>query len=293
MIIDMIAREVGEAAGRDTHAVEPVLVEAVRRASSARCVTPSPASASSVRCSSTGSGVVSEPYCSPFGDTTPTVPMLAAGRPSAAQICRVKAATEVLPLVPVTAAIVAGLAREELRRGQCQRAARIADRHEGDIGGQPVRPLLGGDRDRACAAACLAKCAPSAFAPAMAKNRKPGLTLRLSAVMPAMSMPASCASGAHRARRLAGGRRVSSVVFLVSSSRENKRNLRPHARETQLTGWRSPWPGSTGRPWADRNAARDRAAGRSARSPWPPSARRSSRRWRSHGFPPPAAARPA
>src|SRR5260370_1178268 len=36
------------------------------------------------------------------------VPMLAASPPSAAQIWRVKAATEVLPLVPVTAAIVAG-----------------------------------------------------------------------------------------------------------------------------------------------------------------------------------------
>ena len=36
------------------------------------------------------------------------VPMLAAGNPSAVQICRVKAATEVLPLVPVTAAMVAG-----------------------------------------------------------------------------------------------------------------------------------------------------------------------------------------
>ena len=34
--------------------------------------------------------------------------MLAARSPSAAQIWRVKAATEVLPLVPVTAAIVAG-----------------------------------------------------------------------------------------------------------------------------------------------------------------------------------------
>ena len=36
------------------------------------------------------------------------VPMLAASWPSAAQICRVKAATEVLPLVPVTAAIISG-----------------------------------------------------------------------------------------------------------------------------------------------------------------------------------------
>ena len=36
------------------------------------------------------------------------VPMLAASWPSAAQICRVKAATEVLPLVPVTAPTTRG-----------------------------------------------------------------------------------------------------------------------------------------------------------------------------------------
>ncbi len=77
------------------------------------------------------------------------VPMLAACRPSAVQIWRVKAATEVLPLVPVTAAMVAGLAREEARRRQRERAPRIGDLHEGDAVRQPVRPLLGGDRDRA------------------------------------------------------------------------------------------------------------------------------------------------
>ena len=60
-----------------------------------------------------------------------------------------KAATEVLPLVPVTAAMVGGLAREEFRGRQRQRAARIADRDEGDAVGQSVRPLLGGDRHRA------------------------------------------------------------------------------------------------------------------------------------------------
>jgi hypothetical protein len=38
----------------------------------------------------------------------PTVPMLAALKPSALQICRVNAATEVLPLVPVTATMVLG-----------------------------------------------------------------------------------------------------------------------------------------------------------------------------------------
>ena len=45
--------------------------------------------------------------------------------PSAAHIWRVKAATEVLPLVPVTAAMVAGLAGVELRRRERERPAHI------------------------------------------------------------------------------------------------------------------------------------------------------------------------
>src|SRR3954454_5023692 len=43
-----------------------------------------------------------------FGETSPMVPMLAAAWPSCCQIWRVKAATDVLPLVPVTAAMVVG-----------------------------------------------------------------------------------------------------------------------------------------------------------------------------------------
>ena len=31
MVVEMVARQVGEAAGREPHAVEPVLVEPVRR----------------------------------------------------------------------------------------------------------------------------------------------------------------------------------------------------------------------------------------------------------------------
>src|SRR5262249_33627311 len=80
----------------------------------ARWVTPAPAIWSSVRCRSTGSGVVSEPYTAASGVTSPIVPMLAALWPSADQICRVNAATEVLPLVPVTAAIVPGWREKNL-----------------------------------------------------------------------------------------------------------------------------------------------------------------------------------
>ena len=42
------------------------------------------------------------------------VPMLAASKPSAAQIWRVKAATEVFPLVPVTAAMIWGWSEKNL-----------------------------------------------------------------------------------------------------------------------------------------------------------------------------------
>ena len=44
----------------------------------------------------------------PGGGPNPSVPRLAAGWPSAVQISRVKWTTEVLPLVPVTAATVRG-----------------------------------------------------------------------------------------------------------------------------------------------------------------------------------------
>ena len=55
-----------------------------------------------------GRGVVSAPYRSIPGAEMPRVPIDAACRPSRVQIWRVKVATEVLPLVPVTAAITSG-----------------------------------------------------------------------------------------------------------------------------------------------------------------------------------------
>ncbi|RWK99267.1 MAG: hypothetical protein EOR45_21165 [Mesorhizobium sp.] len=42
------------------------------------------------------------------GATTPVVPIEAAAKPDCSQICLVKAATDVLPLVPVTATMVCG-----------------------------------------------------------------------------------------------------------------------------------------------------------------------------------------
>ena len=67
------------------------------------------------------------------------VPMLAASWPSAAQIWRVNAATDVLPLVPVTAAIVSGWRGMEARRRERERAPHVVGAHERDAVGQ-ARP---------------------------------------------------------------------------------------------------------------------------------------------------------
>ncbi len=61
-----------------------------------------------MRCSSIGSGVVWVRVLVPDGLTRPTVPRLAAVNPSPDQSWRTKEATEVLPLVPVTATTVFG-----------------------------------------------------------------------------------------------------------------------------------------------------------------------------------------
>ena len=144
------------------------------------------------------------------------------------------------------------LAREECRRGQRERAPRIGDRHEGDVVRQPVRPLLGGDRHRAGRDRLLAKCAPSALAPAMATNRKPGLTLRLSA-----AMPRDLERAAHSAAR-------SSASGDQPSLRASIMQHRADAFSRAFRCFALPRPGSAGRPWAGRSAARGRAAARCA-----------------------------
>ena len=111
-----------------------------------------------------------------FGDTRPMVPMLAASSPSAVQIWRVKAATEVLPLVPVTAAIVAGWRGIEFGRGQRERAARIGNLDQRDAVGQRlVGTALRHDRDRARRQGLRQKASPSALVPGTATNMKPAL----------------------------------------------------------------------------------------------------------------------
>ena len=74
----------------------------------ARCVTPSRARVARSAWSCTWSGVVRPASRVKPGETMPSVPTLAALRPSALQIWRTKCTVEDLPLVPVTAAMVAG-----------------------------------------------------------------------------------------------------------------------------------------------------------------------------------------
>src|ERR1700728_833452 len=104
----------------------------------------------------------------------PTVPMLAAENPSAAQICRVKAATEVLPLVPVTAAIVPGW------RGYNLAAARTRARRALVTRANAAYPDSGATGDFSAATAtapaviaAATKPRPSVLLPAIATNRSP------------------------------------------------------------------------------------------------------------------------
>src|SRR5215831_19116646 len=115
--------------------------------------------------------------------------MLALAWPSAVQIWRVNAATEVFPLVPVTAAITCGW------RGKRVAAARANVRRASStlMNGTLAGSAIGGGRSAMTAAApaasaCGKNSSPSAFAPATATNRSPGLMLRLSALTPATFM---------------------------------------------------------------------------------------------------------
>ena len=171
-------------------------------ASMERCVTPSPASRSSNRCNATGSGVVRLPLISPFGVITPSVPMLAACLPTAVQIWRVNEATEVFPLVPVTATTVAGCRTNNFAAPRASMARASATRTKGMLAGRslgrsPSPTIATAPRFAASAA----KRDPSARLPATATKRSPALTSRLSAVRPETAIPAGAwASGPRRLR---------------------------------------------------------------------------------------------
>ena len=148
-------------------------------ASIARCVTPSRASVARSAWSCTGSGVVSPASRVKPGETMPSVPTLAASRPSAVQMWRTKWTVELLPLVPVTAAMVAGCRPANVaaisamrRRGLASRTTTMPLSNGGSTASDPARiteaPRLRiGDEARTVG-----------FGAGRAAKRKPGWTLR-------------------------------------------------------------------------------------------------------------------
>src|SRR6516162_3418949 len=114
--------------------------------------------------------------------------MLAAAWPSAVQIWRVYAATDVLPLVPVTAAITSGWHEKNFaavsasaRRASATLTNATAS-GSGVAGGRSAMMAAAPD-----ASACETKLSPSSLLPATATNRPPGFTVRLSALTPVTS----------------------------------------------------------------------------------------------------------
>src|SRR5262249_26155903 len=111
--------------------------------------------------------------------------MLAAAWPSADQISRVNAATDVLPLVPVTAAITCGWREKNFAavRAKARRASstlmNATPSGSGVAGGRSAITAAAPD-----ATACETKLSPSSFAPATATNRSPRLMARLPALTP-------------------------------------------------------------------------------------------------------------
>ena len=109
MIVEMIARQIGVGAGRNAHAVQPMLIETVRRRFHRQ-----------MRHALVGQLIERAMQLDRIGRGQRAVGLalrrhdadgaearrLQAER--ATRSARVKAATEVLPLVPVTAAIIAG-----------------------------------------------------------------------------------------------------------------------------------------------------------------------------------------
>ncbi len=155
-------------------------------ASSATRSMPASASRARSRCSATGSGVVSAPARQYPGAAMPSVPRLAAGRPSRRHIWRMKSTTEVLPLVPVTAATLAGCAPKNRAASRANSRRGVSSRMTCTPAGRgPVAVPVGAIIAFAPrASASWMKARPSARAPGAAMNKYPGRTARESAVRP-------------------------------------------------------------------------------------------------------------
>src|SRR5258707_9855475 len=148
----------------------------------------------------------------------PSVPTLAALRPSVCKMWRTKCTVEDLPLVPVTAAMVAGCRPAKAaainatrRRGLLARTTTMAGSSGGSSASKAAR-IATAPRPTASAT----NAAPSWRAPARAANRKPGLTLRESRVRPERTGSRGEAAGDAGASALA---RMSSLSSNAAHSR--------------------------------------------------------------------------
>ena len=155
VIIEMVLRDVGKARRREAHPVKPFLRQTVGGGLH-RGVARRPASAQSAssRCRVIGSGVVwvigsAERALDTGGAEVDRV------RPRQSQIWRVKLATDVLPLVPVTATITSGCAPNQSAAAKASVCRGSSRDDEGRIaGGQrfmrdPRALGIGQDRRRA------------------------------------------------------------------------------------------------------------------------------------------------
>ena len=128
VVVEMIAREVGEQRDVERDAVDAALVEAVRRHfhRDARRA-PSRSHCASSSCSTSASGVVFADGSSAPTKPMPSVPMTAARRPQRVERLRDPLAHEVLPLVPVTPTIHSALRRTAVDGGRDRRRAAPSD----------------------------------------------------------------------------------------------------------------------------------------------------------------------
>ena len=131
VVVQMVARQVGERRGGQPHAVQPELVQPVRGRLHRRVRDAGARQAGEVSARLTGSGVVRPgPGSKPGRDHARACPRLAAGMPPAAQIWRRNSTVLVLPLVPVTATTVVGLRPGQHRGDLRQAAARLGVRDQ-------------------------------------------------------------------------------------------------------------------------------------------------------------------
>ncbi len=269
----MVARQIGEGAGRNAHAVETMLVEPVRggfQREMADALSRQPVEgAMQLDRIGRGQRAVALALGRDHADGADAGGLQAERGPDLAR----EGGNRRLAAGAGDTGDGSGLTRKKLRRRERQRAAGIGDRHEGNAVGEALGTLLGRHRHRAGRRGGAREMGAVGLGAGDGEEQKTGLGLAavggdagdLERRKPRIEASILKEIGEVHQRRL--GTRLASVV--------------PYA----VSGFRSPWLGSVERPWADRNAAQDRAAGQRARSPCPRSGRRSSRRWRSRGFP--------